>query len=260
MQDGCVNALVFEFAANGTLEQKRKGLSGRQLELIVEGALRGLVHFHSLGAVHRDLTPSNIFLDAELKAKLGDFGSGALAEALSTSNAPVKLRYVAPEVLEGRACQASDIFSLGVILYELGSGRDFPGAASFFAKRSLDWGALKKEETRRAVESCLLADPKQRPSAAELLARFDSIGWKLLTVEVKQPVVAKQEASGRIRLRYRVSGSEKVYVLPAVSTDTIGEAMASAGMEGALMLDGCELRPKMKVSALDAGEIYTLEE
>ena len=78
--------------------------------------------------LHRDLKPENIFLDDAMNAKLGDFG---LAQALYSANSYITDAsfvgtpyYMAPEILNGRAhSRASDVWSLGCILYELATLR-----------------------------------------------------------------------------------------------------------------------------------------
>ncbi|MEM9379105.1 MAG: WD40 repeat domain-containing serine/threonine-protein kinase, partial [Planctomycetota bacterium] len=81
-----------------------------------------LAHAHAAGVLHRDIKPANILLDAEGDAWVTDFGLCRIEEAGSlTSDGAVvgTLRYMAPEQLEGAADERSDVYSLGLVLYEL---------------------------------------------------------------------------------------------------------------------------------------------
>ncbi len=94
-------------------------------ELII-GICRGLAHAHDAGIIHRDIKPANILLDPDAKPKIGDFGlaSEGDAEGGMIFGTP---GYAAPEILaEDGDCSlgvASDIYAVGVILYELLTGR-----------------------------------------------------------------------------------------------------------------------------------------
>lgn len=84
--------------------------------------LSALKYLHSLGIVHHDLKPENIFLRPGLIVKLGDFGFSELVDNDGNSSIGVDgtLHYLAPEVLEGYPYRfESDIWSVGLILYFL---------------------------------------------------------------------------------------------------------------------------------------------
>jgi serine/threonine protein kinase len=116
---------------------KREGaFSPRDAAELLRSVARSLEHAHGLGVLHRDLKPSNILLGKDGKPYVSDFGLGLLMNQPSMT-APGKIvgtrRYVAPERLEDRRDkidQRSDIYSLGIILFELLAGenpfRDVP--------------------------------------------------------------------------------------------------------------------------------------
>jgi serine/threonine protein kinase len=97
----------------------------RKLDLAVE-ICHGIEYAHSRGIVHRDLKPANVYIAESGTAKILDFGLARLMTSqLTQSNMLMgTLNYMAPEQVRGeRADQRSDIFSMGVVLYELFGGR-----------------------------------------------------------------------------------------------------------------------------------------
>ncbi len=129
--------LVMDFHERTLEEAARTGLEDRKVRVGILAQVARAVHFaHGRGIIHRDLKPANILMDREGRPIVTDFGlarGDSQATKLTRSGAPVGTPcYMSPEQAAGRTREigpASDVFALGVILYELVTGRlPFPGA------------------------------------------------------------------------------------------------------------------------------------
>jgi serine/threonine-protein kinase len=159
----------------------------RQVGLVALEVARGLEEIHAHGIVHRDLKPANILLGRAGETKIADFGialdasGSALTQTGQAMGTPL---YMSPEQLRGaRVDSRSDVFSFGVVLYEMLTGqRPFSeeSAAGEGLVERIEAGRrppLRKlaPKTPRAlarlVERCLQAKPKRRFAATSELRR-----------------------------------------------------------------------------------------
>ncbi|MEU6220800.1 protein kinase [Streptomyces sp. NPDC047022] len=132
--------LVMELVDGWNLAQERSlrgALAPAEAAAITAQAAAGLCAAHQQGVVHRDVKPANVMLTTDRTVKITDFGIARFAEeAASSLTATGKIigtaDYLAPERALGRPAQpASDVYSLGCVLYELLTGRPpFSGATS----------------------------------------------------------------------------------------------------------------------------------
>src|SRR5690242_21842366 len=131
--------IVTEFVDGGTLKDwaKAEKRSWWQIVELLTGVADGLAAAHTAGILHRDIKPGNILVAKNGYAKLADFGlakldaSVAREETATLTNVVMgTIPYMSPEQASGEALDArSDIFSFGVVLYELLAGkRPFGGA------------------------------------------------------------------------------------------------------------------------------------
>lgn len=119
--------LALEHCAGGTLDRVQGAETGTAIGWILDVAA-GLEASHSHQVLHRDVKPANVFLTGDGSAKLGDFGTGCYMTDENPDRVGTAF-YMAPEIFEGRtATPASDIYSLGILAYELLTGvRPFSG-------------------------------------------------------------------------------------------------------------------------------------
>jgi eukaryotic-like serine/threonine-protein kinase len=122
--------IVFEYIDGKTLkdclDEHGRMPVRRALELAIEVA-RGLAFAHDHGLVHRDVKPQNVLLNGDGSAKVTDFGIARSLEVQGVTQSGTVLgtsSYIAPEQATGRAVEpATDVYSLGVVLFELLTGR-----------------------------------------------------------------------------------------------------------------------------------------
>ncbi len=140
--DGETCYIVMEYVEGGqTLKPYCRGDALLPVERVVEIAFkcaRALDYAHKQGVTHRDIKPTNLLLGPAMEVKIGDFGIAHLSKLDSTETMPLGLvgspRYMSPEqVCEEYLTSQTDIFSLGVVLYELLTGKH-PFAADNFSR------------------------------------------------------------------------------------------------------------------------------
>jgi serine/threonine-protein kinase len=142
----------------------------------------GLAAAHERGVVHRDLKPANVMLDGAGKVRITDFGLAGIAASIQGADIRAGTpAYMAPEQLAGKEVTTkSDIYSLGLILYEILTGK-----RAFEASTLPELVKLREQGTMTSASSivkdldpliervmlrCLDKDPAQRPASALLVA------------------------------------------------------------------------------------------
>ena len=178
--------MVQEFVPGEPLTEllSREGaLDAQRAVLIVAQAADAADAAHRVGVVHRDLTPRNLLVTSDGSVKVTDFGiarsdsAAALTMAGHVIGTPA---YLSPEQVRGRtASPASDVYTLGVVLYECLAGRrPFDGANAIeVARAHLEkvpppLPTIIPGPLRATVIAALAKEPENRPSAAEFARRL----------------------------------------------------------------------------------------
>lgn len=183
--------LAMEYVSGKTLQEELAAgpfPKDRLLDCMTQIA-DALEHAHHRGILHRDIKPSNMIVTPEGRVKLLDFGLAKLAErndrTASLLTSPGSwlgtLHYAAPEVLRGYpADRRSDIYSLGVVLYQMACGHlPFEGIDKHALISAILTGQVPSPHNRNplidsALEACILKalslQPEQRPQTALELA------------------------------------------------------------------------------------------
>jgi serine/threonine protein kinase len=201
------SAIVTEFAGNGSLASHLPStkssnhcrLSGaNRITRIIVGIVLAMRYLHSHDVIHRDLNPDNILLDWDWTVRIADFGHSS-----SPENPRIHLplhpnaicewpsgdsRYLAPECYDNSYFQESDVFSFGMILYELLVGqRAFPN----LKPQQIAHKVVINDErptipefvlpsARNLITDCWSTEPGDRASFDEIMDRLKQMKFKVI--------------------------------------------------------------------------------
>lgn len=191
----------------------------------------GLAAAHENGILHRDLKPANIMIDGDGNARITDFGLAGLAEEFRDDEIRAGTpAYMAPEQFDGKTPSVrSDIYSLGLVLYEL-----FTGKRAFEASTLGELIELRRSDTtpttptsivkdldpvvESVIDRCIQKDPAQRPSSvlqvAAALPGGDPIAAALAAGETPSPeMVAAAPKEGALQPRAAIAALGGVVAL-----------------------------------------------
>ncbi|MEO8520093.1 MAG: protein kinase [Acidobacteriota bacterium] len=219
----------------------------------------GLAAAHDRGVLHRDLKPANVMIDGEGQVRITDFGLAAIAGAGGQPLAGTP-GYMAPELLTGApASVQSDIYALGLVLYELFTGkRAFTAnTVAELVRQQAEGGLVSPREAvphldpaiDRTIMRTLERDPARRPRSALAVAAGlpggDPLAAALAAGETPSPeMVAAAGARSGVDNTHAVAAAVAVVLLLAVAAATSLQrqtlARASLGKPPAVLVDRAE--------------------
>jgi len=209
---------VYYITMEYVLGQNLKGLIRQTGKLAISTVIsiakqicEGLSEAHKLGVVHRDIKPNNIMIDKGGNARIMDFGIARSLETKGITGAGVMIgtpEYMSPEQVEGKEVdQRSDIYSLGVILYEMVTGKlpfegDTPLSIAMKHKSEpppnpKELNVQIPEDLSNLILSCMEKDKEKRyQTAEELLSELTKIEKGIPSTEKilprKRPITSKE--------------------------------------------------------------------
>ncbi|MFZ1700683.1 MAG: protein kinase [Pyrinomonadaceae bacterium] len=212
--------VVMQYVKGRTIEDEigSGSISPERALEIIEQAARALVEAHNIGIVHRDIKPSNIVIDDRGQIRLLDFGlaknvlieTGDLSLSAVTEIGTIAgtVRYMSPEQVRGTGLDAqSDIWSLGVVLYEM-----LTGHLPFFGETKTDIIAAILRSEPPSLEFYFLSYPKELDKTlARLLQRQKNLRYQKMA-DVAQDL-------HRVRIDQRASIWLRKEQVPLVSTN-----------------------------------------
>ena len=226
--------LVMEYVEGKNLTEvlrERGKLPPEEARSIATQVALALEAGHEQGVVHRDIKPGNILIDRDGTAKVTDFGIARAADSTTITKTGLflgTLSYAAPELLAGKADIRSDIYSLGVVLYQMLAGRvpfesDTP-LALMDMHRSQEPPTLESlgvrvpADLRAIVERCLAKRPEDRyQQPSELTAELEgrSLAAALVPASGVAGQVPPSGPSGSVLAEWFKSGGSR-YTLAGV--------------------------------------------
>jgi serine/threonine protein kinase len=198
------SAIETEFAGNGSLGSylppTECSLSGsNRITKIVVGIALAMRFVHSRNIIHRDLKPDNILLDWDWRVRIADFGQSISLDnpaipSLTHPNAiaswpSIDSRYLAPECYNNEYFQESDVFSFGLIAYELLTGQS--AFRKDLTKPQIAFILVMTEErpeipkfvlpsAGKLITECWAKEPGDRPSFEDIVDRLAKMKFKIL--------------------------------------------------------------------------------
>jgi serine/threonine protein kinase/tetratricopeptide (TPR) repeat protein len=203
---------------------------------IAKQVCEGLSEAHKIGIVHRDLKPSNIMIDKQGNVRIMDFGIARSIKDKGITGEGVIIgtpEYMSPEQVEGKDVdQRSDIYSLGIILYEMVTGTppfegDTPLAVAVRHKSEVPRDPLEvnpqiPEDLGRVILQCLEKEKNKRPQSA------DDVLASLGEIERAIPTAGKSTAIKRPRTSKELTvtlGIKKPFLAAAIAVAVIAAAL-----------------------------------
>jgi len=199
--------IVMEYVKGESLEaimDREKGLPVPRALAYTVQTLKGVEHAHQAQILHRDLRPANVLVSESGVLKVADFGTSRLLEKSHATTVIGSPPYMAPEQFQGRAVLASDIYSVGVMLYQM-----LTGALPYFSpnpaqiERMVAQGRCTPPRLRNSQVPKELSDIVMKALAPAVGDRYQRAGDLLADLATANEIDRNQTELEDIRVRLR---------------------------------------------------------
>jgi hypothetical protein len=187
---GC--GLSTKFMENGSLDdvfyEMRNGnrptfWTDTNIAVVIMGIIMGMRYLHRKGVVHRNLKPSNLLIDHLFQIKIADFATSKLEELeVISSEGEVSIAYIAPELESGSCSNLVDVYSFGIVLYELVMSSSVVRMEDQWkvCEAKMDIPSSVSPVIRELVNRCCSVDPAMRPSFKTIFNDLEKANFVVL--------------------------------------------------------------------------------
>lgn len=199
---------VMEFVDGESLEAMIQREKGLPLETAIDFSRQiatGVDYAHGQGILHRDLRPGNVLVTPEGRVKITDFGTSRFLEVADQASTIIgSPPYMAPEQFQGRAMFASDVYSIGVVMYEMMTGvlPYFSANPRQLEKMALSGRLVRPRERNKAI-SIEIEEIILRALSPDVSARYQRAGELLDDLGTASEIDHRSARRDDIRLRLR---------------------------------------------------------
>ena len=256
--------LLMAYCPQGSLVKRIGGMPETEIRKVLHDVASGLAYLHAHDVVHQDIKPDNILLDDAGNYVITDFGISTRARstlrksvAASAAHSGGTIAYMGPERFgkEPAPIKASDVWSLGAMLYELMMGdTPFGEHGGLIQKSGAEIPSIQgnySDELKQTVEQMLALNPWDRPTAEDLAAGYvmpSAVKRNLDKTKPSYPTVA-QDISGQSRPTVVMPSSHS-------TTPTASSARTSTNSGGHSVLKNTE-EDKASTFWEDWGVVFT---
>ncbi|MDP2272554.1 MAG: protein kinase [Archangium sp.] len=192
---------------------------------VVARVARALDALHKQGLAHGDVCPATIFLSARGEVQLHDGGIAAVSSAQAELGpCRSELNALAPEQVSGPASIESDVFRLGLVLYELSVGRPLwnSPSAPHLCHAASTWAGLTREKVKQVPEpwltllvTMLAVEPRSRPSMEEVIVVLDQAVRQNQWATTAQEIATLFARAGQGRVSpFELPGMQELHLVP----------------------------------------------
>jgi serine/threonine protein kinase len=220
--------ILTEYYPNGSIDSKLnqsnfRTVSNTDKMIWIFGIAVGMVYLHSWRIQHRDLKPLNVFIDSELRPRIGDLGSAkiySMIDSLLQSKHATTLHYTAPEMLtDEKGSWEADVYGFGMTVYQIVTGVTPLGEIKNSYKYTQMVSEGKRPEfpqaigdnLRSLIESCWAQNPTDRPSFLAIVRSLISFGPLFPNVDDRYQMYVQKLSSQRLTFIYEGQTRENTF-------------------------------------------------